>query len=218
MENCTQSDAGTNRCILKETVWCAQNELRDERDAKRCAHCNRKGADVTWAEVEHYCQSRRRQLRPPGSPMVVIRGVRFGQDAGPCKYGNCVDEVGDGCLVYYIEEDDFSTHCAVFPEDYTQGNSSGENDPIDLWITSNNLMTALHSPVREVHIAPSVPCSLVLANTSFEPARGPTPAGAGRSCRAGVPEARAAAPPDWRRPHIYVGGAEHTNGSHAHAA
>lgn len=82
--------------------------------------------------------------------MVVIRGLRIGMDFGYCKGGSYVDEVGDGCRVYYIKEDDFSTHCLVFPEDYTQGNSSSEDDPIDLWITSSNLMTALHSPIREI--------------------------------------------------------------------
>ena len=139
-----------NGCSLSETVWCekhhAVSQYSQEVHAKRCARCNRKGADVTSADIDHYWRTRIRLTLPLGTQMIAIKGTLRGRDFGYCKGGSFVDQIGDGCVVYYIEENEDETHCLVFPGDYIQGNSSRENEPIDLWMMSSNLMVCRHAP------------------------------------------------------------------------
>jgi len=136
-----------NECSLRETVWCDKNHAvshySQEFLAKRCARCNKKGADVTSADIDLYWRTRTRQTLPLGTPMTAIKQQTEGR-------GFCVDTIGAGCSVYYIEENDFETHCLIFPGDYIKGNSSCENEPIDMWIISDNLIVRDDLPTREL--------------------------------------------------------------------
>lgn len=140
-----------NRCSSREIVWREQNHAvspyAQEIHAKRCARCNRKGADVPLAYVDEFRRNIIRQMLPLGTPMRAIIGTR--REKGEL-YSSCIDRIGDGCLVYYIEENEEKTHCLVFPEDYIQGNSSCENEPIDIWTMSRNLIVCQDLPIREI--------------------------------------------------------------------